>query len=314
MSVIVIGYDMAEQLLNTARSLSPEYQKNVGTQDYEVIVVENASANNTDEAAIAELGDNFRFYRRQNTGRSPVPAINYAFSQCRGEFIGLMIDGARMLSPGVLQQAIELYRLSQQVLVAIPGYHLGEQEQHKLSQPEHNRARERQALRSIDWPEDGYDLFRIATFSGANRRGYLQPMMECNCLFTSAGHFAAIGHADERFTLGGGGSVNLHMYRSLGLLPNTEFYILAGEGSFHQYHGGVTTSSYAGRQAEIESHRLQLHSFWPGGFHSLRRQPKLHGAIAEQAQPFLGFSLDMAAKRQQRIEKMGLPLWPDDPQ
>ena len=132
----------------------------------------------------------------------------------------------------------------------------------------------------MDWRGDGYELFGISTFSGANRRGYLQPIMECNCLFASAENFAAIGHANTEFTLPGGGSINLHMYRSLGMLPGTQLFVTPGEGSFHQFHGGVTTSSYAQREAEIEKHRVQLHSYWPGGFHSLRREPKLLGRFA----------------------------------
>ena len=109
--------------------------------------------------------------------------------------------------------------------------------------------------------------------AGANRHGYLQPIMECNCLFASAKNYAAIGHANTEFTLPGGGSINLHMYRSLCMLLGSELFVTPGEGSFHQYHGEVTTSSYAEREAEIEKHRIQLHSFWPGGFPSVRREP-----------------------------------------
>ena len=34
--------------------------------------------------------------------------------------------------------------------------------------------------------------------------------------------FASIGFADQRFDLRGGGAINLHMYRSLGLLPESK--------------------------------------------------------------------------------------------
>ena len=148
--------------------------------------------------------------------------------------------------------------------------------------------------------------------SGANRRGYLHPIMECNCIFASRESYAAIGSADPQFTLHGGGSVNLHMYRSLGMLPGSEFFVLPGEGSFHQYHGGVTTSSYEEREAEIEKHRVQLHSYWPGGFHSLRREATLLGKVPPQARSFLQFSLQRNEKRQQRLESKGVDVWPDD--
>ena len=88
--------------------------------------------------------------------------------------------------------------------------------------------------------------------------------------------------------------------------------MLPGEGSFHQYHGGVTTSSYAEREEELVKHREQLHSYWPGGFNSLRREPIMLGRVAAQAQPFLTTSLQRSKNRINRLYSQGLPLWPDD--
>ena len=97
------------------------------------------------------------------------------------------------------------------------------------------------------------------------------------------------------------------------MLPGTRVIVLPGEGSFHQYHAGVTTSSYAERQAEIEKHRVQLHSLWPGGFHSLRRNPTLLGKVPPQAFRFLEESLRRSRNRLQRMASENLPPWPDDP-
>ena len=313
LSVVLIGYKMSRQLLNTAYTLSTHYQRNVNASEYELIVVENESSDNVDEEALLALGDNIRFLRRQESSHTPVYAVNEAFSLCRGELWGLMIDGARMVSPGVLRKAIDCWSENRRALVAVPGYHLGKQEQYELEDPLAALQAERELLDACDWRKDGYQLFSISTFSGANRRGYLQPIMECNCVFSSAGNFERIGYADERFQLRGGGSINLHMYRSLGLLADSELYVLPGEGSFHQFHGGVTTFGYEDRVAEIERHRVQLHSFWPGGFHSLRRKPTLYGDIPEQARPFLEVSREFEARREQRLRRMGLPFWPDEP-
>ena len=91
--------------------------------------------------------------------------------------------------------------------MTVPGYHLGEQEQYHHEDPAAARAAELELLKSVDWRSNGYELFSISTFSGANRRGYLQPIMECNCVFSAAENFARIGYADERFQLRGGGSI-----------------------------------------------------------------------------------------------------------
>lgn len=313
LSVIVIGYKMAAQLLNTVYTLSTRYQRDIGESDYEVIVVENSSSDNIDADAVEALGTNIRYFRREESSHTPVYAVNFAFQQCRGQLIGLMIDGARMLSPRALATALECWEQDARALITVPGYHLGEQEQYHHRDAEQAKAEERRLLESINWRDEGYQLFEISTFSGANRRGYLQPIMECNCVFAAATKFASIGYADERFQLRGGGSINLHMYRGLGTKADCNLYVLPGEGSFHQFHGGVTTSGYDDRQAEIERHRVQLHSLWPGGFHSLRRKPILFGEVASSAREFLDFSRKMELKREQRLQRQGLPLWPDEP-
>ncbi len=309
----MIGYRMSRQLENTLLSLTAGYQQGVTADDYEVIVMENSSSDNLAPEKVATLPGNFRYVLRQETAATPVYAVNEAFALCRAPFICLMIDGARMASPGVIRTGLMASAITGDAVLAVPGYHLGHDEQHLVEVGRDQAEEEAEMLASIDWQANGYELFRISTFSGANRNGYLQPIMECNCLFASASNYAAIGHANAEFTLPGGGSINLHMYRSLGMLPQSELFVSPGEGSFHQYHGGVTTSSYAEREAEIEKHRVQLHSFWPGGFHSLRRDPALLGRVPPQAQPFLLKSLKRSKDRIHRLQAQGRDPWPDEP-
>ena len=311
-SVILIAYSMSAQLENTLLTLAPDYQQGVDEDDYEVIVIENRSRNNLSPACVENLPANFRYLLRDETSASPVYAVNEGFSMCRAPSICLMIDGARMVSPGVIRTALQAYAISKNAVVAIPGYHLGQEEQHLVTGAQDQTAYETELLNSVDWRGNGYELFNISTFSGANRQGYLNPIMECNCLFASADNFAAIGHANPAFQLPGGGSINLHMYRSLGMLPGSEFYVLPGEGSFHQYHGGVTTSSYEKRESEISKHNVQLQSIWPGGFHGLRRDPHLLGRVAPQANPFLVESLRHNQRRNKRFSNSGKDPWPDD--
>lgn len=311
-SIILIGYKMSKQLHNTLLTLSPNYQQGVDADDYEVIVIENSSDDNLTAEAVKRLPKNFRYLLRNETAVSPVFAVNEGFDMCRASFICLMIDGARMVSPGIVRTALQAYAVNPNAVVAVPGYHLGQDEQHLVAGKQDQLAYETGLLTSVDWQADGYELFSISTFSGANRQGFLNPIMECNCLFASKANYEAIGYANTDFQLPGGGSINLHMYRSLGMLPGSEFFVLPGEGSFHQYHGGVTTSSYEEREAEIEKHRVQLHSFWPGGFHSLRREATLLGKVAPQSKLFLIKSLQHYEKRSKRLKNSKKDLWPDD--
>lgn len=313
LSIIVIGYKMARQLANTLYTLSSVYQRGVGEDDYEVVVVENASSDNFDESLLPDLGANFRFFRRQETAATPVPAMNFAFEQCRGEIVGLIIDGARMVTPGIIHQVLMAQRMYADALTAIPGYQLGSKPQNESALEGYCEAVEEKLLAGIDWRGNGYQLFDISSISGANPNGYLQPIMECNCLFAPMRSFREIGFADPRFDLRGGGAINLHMFRSLGLLPQSQLVVLPGEGSFHQYHGGVTTSGHSEVNTEREQHRAQLQAIWNDNFHALRREPVLLGTVSPQALPYLQLSANKAQLRFNRLRHLGLPAWEDDP-
>lgn len=311
LSIIVIGYNMAAQLQRTLFSLSTAYQLNVSATDYEVLVIENESDNMISESYVKSLGSNFRYFRRQETGQSPVPAINFGFDQCQGSLVGLMIDGAYLVTPRVIHYALVAHRAITDPVIVVPGYHLGDDLHENNRDSGHDEEREAKLIQEIRWPENGYRLFEISTFSYANRHGIFHPIMECNCLFAPLLSFARIGFCDSRFTLRGGGSVNLHMYRQLGTLPESQIVVLPGEGAFHQFHGGVSTSQYEARQAEIEAHNLQLSSFWENNFQAVRKEPLLLGAVTQWAQPILEISSVNSQRRSRRLASLGREEWED---
>lgn len=314
LSFIVVVYNMQRQAMNTLYSLSARHQRNVSEQDYEIVVVENRSVNTLSEPDVLALGNNIRYFLRDETSQSPVGAINFGFAQARGNNICLMIDGARMVTPRVAEYGLMAIKADSDALVAVPGYSLGWQDQHHHLDAAYDESVEMELLAATNWQQNGYRLFDIATISGANPNGCMNPLMECNCVMTSARNFAAIGGANPDFQLPGGGSINLHIFRQLGLLPDSRYYfVMAGEGSFHQFHGGITTAQWSDLEEVLESHRKQLHSYWGNKFHSLRREPILLGATGSQSQKFLQFSSQKAKKRLGRLERHGQQPWPDDP-
>ncbi|QKE65037.1 glycosyltransferase [Aquipseudomonas campi] len=312
LSIIVIAYDMPRQALNTLRSLSPVYQQGVTGDEYEVIVVENRSRRNMDVAAVEALPGNFRYFLRDEAGVSPAAAINFGFQQARGRFIGLMIDGARLVSPGVVQYALMAFRISADAMVVVPGYHLGEDEQQFHFSNGYTEEAEQQLLQGIDWLNNGYRLFEIACWSGANPRGFFSPFMESNCLFMSAEIFRDIGQADERFNLSGGGSLNLFLYRKTAVHPRTQSFMLAGEGSFHQLHGGVTTSEVEGRDEMLKEQNAQLCQLLGYDFRSPAVEPVILGKFRGPAMPYLITSAEMGLQRHRRFKGQVGQMFVDD--
>lgn len=315
LSIIVIVYNMPRQAMNTLYSLSLPYQQNISMEDYEVIVVENQSKNILRQQDVLALGENFKYFLRDETGVSPVPAVNFAYEQAQGDLIGLIIDGARMVTPRVVEYALLAFQMSKEALVMVPGYHLGEQDQKFHLDSGHSEEKEIAQLQKLDWQAYGYRLFQFAAWSSSNQRGYFQPMQECSCIFTSRKNFEAIGKADTRFNLAGGGSINLHIYRSLGLLPHSKLFVLPGEGSFHQFHGGITTQQLAdndARQAVLKRFDQQLDDIWEGKFKALTREPLMLGAVTRWAQPFLEKASEFASTRFNRLTLNQKPFWDDD--
>lgn len=315
LSIIVIAYNMPRQAMNTLYSLSVPYQKNVSVDDYEVIVVENRSSHNLHKQDVLALGSNFHYFLRDEKGVSPVDAVNFAFEQARGEYIGLSIDGARMVTPRVLEYALLAFALNKHALVMVPGYHLGEHDQKFHLDAGYTEEKEIAKLRELNWHENGYRLFQFATWSSSNQRGYFQPMQECSCIFASAKDFEKIGRADARFNQPGGGSINLHIYRSLGMLPHSKLFVLPGEGSFHQFHGGVTTQQHANNEARqelLKKFDQQLDDLWQGEFKALTREPMMLGAVTRWAQPFLLKASELASTRFARLSQNQKMFWDDD--
>lgn len=311
LSIIVIAYDMPRQALNTLRSLSPAYQEGVDPEDYEVILVENSSARNMDADAIAALPGNFRYFLREEASVSPAAAINFAFSQAHGRHIGLMIDGARMVTPGVIRYALMAFSMDSDAMVAVPGYHLGENEQQFHLTHGYSEATEQGWLDQVDWQRNGYRLFDFSCLSGANPNGVFHPFMECNCLFLTAQVFRDIGQADERFDMPGGGALNLYIYRKAAMHPRTQLFMLVGEGSFHQLHGGVTTSEVAARDAILQRQSQQLGELLGQPFRSPTLEPILLGKVPGTAMRYLKHSVERGMHRVERCAQRNEDMYAD---
>lgn len=312
-SVIVVVYNMPRQAMNTLYTLSRGYQRDVDHVAYEVLVVENLSKRNLKRRSVEALGREFHYLPRRESGVSPVGALREGIAAARGEIIGLMIDGARMVTPGVLRNVADAFKAFPDALVATPGFHIGDADhQHHGGNAERE---EREILNSIPWREDGYLLFGHATVGGGNPYGFLHPLMESNCMFALRSALDQIGGPDERFDQAGGGALNPDLFRELAERPSTQLVVLPGEASFHQFHGGVTTRSDQQREVLLEEFRQRYVEIRKKSFDSPLREPILLGEVTPPALEFLHYSAvqgrDRFAGRMNRA--IPLPAWEDEP-
>ena len=102
LSVIVIFYNMRREAQRTLYSLTPDYQRDIDAEDYEVIAIDSNSPEPLSESDVTGFGSNFRYVNFKTKSPSPGPALNYGAKLAEGELVMSLIDGARILSPGVL--------------------------------------------------------------------------------------------------------------------------------------------------------------------------------------------------------------------
>jgi hypothetical protein len=97
---------------------------------------------------------------------------------------------------------------------------------------------------------------------------------------------------ESQFDLRGGGLVNLDFYKRACEAPAVTHIVLHGEGTFHQYHGGVTTGGEARevRDKFIQASKDQYRRIRGHDYSSPRTDPVYLGALAQQVQKFIYLS------------------------
>jgi len=232
----------------TVRSLLASYQHGINSEDFEILVVENGSTLPLSEQEVTSLGSNIRYFYLTDPPPSPAHAINFAVSRARGNVLSIMVDGAHMLTPGVLKHALQLFQsMINPIVVTLP-FFLGPGPQMETVQQGYNEDEEDKLLDSINWPEDGYRLFEIGTPFRIEPKGvrpkqlWLVRQFESNCLFVRRTSFLKVGGCNECFDIPGGGILIPDLYLQLCRMEDAELVQLMGEASFHQLHGGTTTN------------------------------------------------------------------------
>ena len=242
LSVVVVAYDMARELPRTLQSLSVPYQRDIAPDDYEVIVVDNGSPAPVDPSVFDRFPGNLRHARVDPAPPAPAGAANLGIQMARADYIGLVLDGARIASPGLLARALVARAIADRPIVATLAWHLGPTRHMDATGTTYDPATEDALLAELDWANDGYRLFTVSTLAASSSRGWFRPIGESNGLFMPRALWEELGGLDERFELPGGGLSNHDLFRRACELDGVQLVVLLGEGTFHQIHGGAATS------------------------------------------------------------------------
>lgn len=241
-SVIVIVHNMRREAPRTLFSLSASYQTGIETSEYEVIVVENGSTDPLEPDQVERTGSNFRYHRHKTASTSPVEAVNLGAQLARAERLVVCVDGARILSPGVLGYMRAAFRAFPNPFVYTLGWHLGDEPQNFSMIKGYNQMTEDRLLKSVDWQRNGYALFTISSLALSCREGWFSTIAESNCFALCKAEFERLGGFCEAFQTPGGGLVNLDFFSLACQAPGVIPVLVLGEGTFHQFHGGVATN------------------------------------------------------------------------
>lgn len=300
----MIVYKMPDQAEKTLLSLSPAYQQGVEEGDYEVIVVENKSDKILGAERATSHAANVRYFLREETERTPVHAVNFGVSKARGTHLAVMIDGARMITPGVVGHTLQVFRMEPEAVVSTPGYHIGRKLQQVAVNEGYDEQEEAKMLESIRWPENGYRLFEISVFSGSCQSGFFRPNSESNCIALSRRRWKNVGGMDSRYNDFGGGNANLDLYKRLLDPPGVPYYLLFGEGSFHQFHGGVTTGTRTEERDRVYRQLTEQDISIRGEDRAApKAKPILFGTARPPVYRFLRQSLDKVHRKQGKEEQ-----------
>lgn len=243
LSIIVVFHDMRREAANTLFSLGTGYQRDIDPEAYEVIAVDNNSADPLTAEFVESFGPQFRLIRHETQSVSPVDAVNLGVAQARGDFVAIIVDGARMASPKLISHSLRALRLFATPVVYALSWHLGPDVQNKSVTEGYDQTVEDALLDECDWRENGYALFGISTLAQSSGNGFFGGVpAEFSWVALPRKVFNALGRFDPRFQSPGGGLVNHHFRDRAVFLPDATVLGLLGEGVFHQVHGGVATN------------------------------------------------------------------------
>lgn len=243
LTVLIVVFDMPREAPRTIVSALPPYQKGVGTDDYEILILDNGSNLPLPDQYVRRLPTNVRCLRVPSPTVSPGDAINWGVTQAAGDCILVCIDGARILSDRLVSTAIKVMDEFPDAFIYTLSWHLGPDVQMRSMFNGYDQGVEDELLAQADWTQNPDKLFEISVLAASSARGIAGPINESNVFAVRRKLLDTVGGYDTRFKLPGGSSSNLELFKRYVTRPNALNICLQSEGSFHQFHDGAATGN-----------------------------------------------------------------------
>ena len=128
-----------------------------------------------------------------------------------------MIDGAHVLTPGVLHHGMLALPPTSRPWWPPSSGTSGPASRTRRSTSGYDQDVEDRLFERIQWPADGYRLFEIGHFIG--ERDWFDGIVESNCVFVPRKLLEQVGGFDDAFSMPGGGYANLDLFERLALGP-----------------------------------------------------------------------------------------------
>ena len=301
LSVVVNFFNNRREARNSLFSLTRGYQIDSGNIPYEVIAIDNGSTEPLSEADVRSFGSEFHYRYVPTRSVSPVEAINEAARAAAGDRLMILIDGAHIVTPRVLRLVYETFQRFRAPFIATVPFQLGPMKQNFSVQAGYNQQVEDELLGRSGWRDNGYRLYSAAASFADEGGGWYGQLFESGCFAMRKADYLAMGGFDERFQSPGGGLCNLDIFQRALARPELEYVVLLGEGTFHQVHGGVSTS------VPMERHPWEA-------FHEEFKRIRGRRFVRIPRRPvFVGETREEAAQAEEFSRRIGEETWARNP-
>ena len=125
--------------------------------------------------------------------------------------------------------------------------------------------------------------YRYEFANGPPKLFWFVRQFESNCLFVRKSSFHRVGGCNEQFDIPGGGCLMPDLYKELCELDDAVIVQVMGEASFHQVHGGVSTSVTRDQQkVQWETYTNQYEQIRGRPFHVSQKKQQYIGHMPHQ--------------------------------